>query len=435
MSEFLWGIIGICLFLVFIFLKMPIGFAGALVGFLGICVVRGVGPALSLVAAEPFRVGSTYVYSVIPLFILMGYLAAQTGLSANAFYTLNKWVGHMRGGLAMATTGACAIFGAICGDPISTATTMTAVALPEMRKHKYHDRLSLGILAASGNLGFMIPPSLAFIVYAILTEQSIGTLFIAGIVPGLLLALFFIATIWIICRINPVLAPQAPKAGWMERLKSIRGILGILIIIVLVLGGIYAGIFTPTEAGSIGVAGVLLLGLANRQLKWQDFGVVLRRVSTLLGMVFVLIIGAMIFSRFMAVSEISLKLGDFMSGLDISRYYLLVAVLIFYALAGLIMDIMGIMMIVAPILHPIIVGLGFDPVWLAVLTVAMILMGGISPPVGMVVFALSGMVSDAPLFTIYRGVFPFIVAMLVCLVILIAFPQIVLWLPGMMRPG
>jgi len=414
---------------------MPIGFTMLFVGILGIFVVAGAKAALSTIAVEPFSITSEYVFSVIPLFVFMGFLASHTGLSSDAFYAINKWIGHLRGGIAGATSAACAVFAAICGDAISTATTMSAVALPEMRKYKYHDRLSLGTIAASGNLGFLIPPSIPFILYATLTEQSIGTLFMSGILPGIILLFLFLATIFILIKINPQIASPAPKAGWMERIKAIRYIIGLAIIVVLVLGGIYGGIFTPTEAAAVGVFGVFVLGLVNRRITRRGIGTSVSETARMTGMIFILIIGATVFSRFMVISEIPFMLGEFVSGLDIPSIYILIVCAIFYILMGMIMDVMSIMLIVTPILHPLLVALGFDPVWLATVTVVLIMMGQVSPPVGIVVYALSGMVRDVPMFTIFRGALPFMGAMFIGLVLLIAFPQIALFLPHLMKPG
>ncbi len=434
MSLALVGVIGVCVLFVLIFLNMPVGLALAMVGFIGLGVVRGVDPGLSVLGMQYFRTASSYVFSVIPLFVAMGFLASEVGLSADGFHAINKWVGHRRGGLAMATTGACAMFAAICGDAIATATTVATVALPIMRKHKYADVLSLGCLAAGGNLGFLIPPSLGFIFYAILTEQSVGTLFISGILPGLLLTLLFMITIWVWVRFNPRVAPPSPAASWRERLASLRRVIGSLVIILIVLGGIYGGIFTPTEAAAVGVFGVIVLGLVFRRLTWQGFTYSLFETAKLVGRIFILVTGAMVFSRFVTVTEIPLHLAEIIGRLSISPYIVLTIVLIFYILIGFIMDIMSIILLAAPILHPILVGLGFDPVWLAVVTMVTVLMGHISPPVGIVVYGLSGYVKDVSVFLIFRGALPFLIAMLVCLAILVTFPQISLLLPNLMRP-
>jgi len=433
MSLTLLGIAGILILFVLVFLNMPIGLSLAMVGFIGVSIARGLEPGLSVLAIESFRTASTYAFSVIPLFVGMGILASEVRLSSDAFFTLDKWIGHFRGGLAMATTAACAGFAAVSGDPISTSTTVAAAALPEMRKNKYADELSLGCLAAGGNLGFLIPPSLAFIIYAILTEQSIGVLFISGILPGLLLAVLFMSTIWIRCKMRPEFAPQSAASSWWERFRSLRYIIGGSLLIVLVLGSIYAGVCTPSEAGGIGIFGVVVLGLIYRRLTWKGFKRSLHTTARLVGKIFILIIGALIFSRFMVVTEIPLNLAEGIGGLDIPPILVLIIVLIFYILVGTIMDIMSIILLTAPILHPVLVGMGFDPVWLSVLTVITILIGQITPPVGIVVYGLSGYIPDVPVFTIFRGAFPFILAMIVCLILVIVFPQIALLLPNLMR--
>ena len=435
MNVFIWGLIGIAILLVLIFIRVPIGFAMALVGFFGVWLVRGTNPAFSLLATEPYSVSSHYVYSVIPLFIFMGNLASQTRISADAFFALDKWLGHFKGGIAMGTMGTCTIFAAICSDPISTAATTCTLSLSEMRKYKYSDQLSLGTIAAGGNLGFLIPPSLAFIIYGILTETSIGKLFISGILPGLLLAAIYMITISLIVRLNPQMASSRPPASWKERFASTRKLTGVLVVILLILGGIYTGTFTPTEAGAVGVFGVILVALAGRYLTWKGFKGAVKETAGMLAMIFILVIGAMIFSRFLVLTEVPMGMTNFVAGLSVPPILVLIVVLIIYIFIGCIMDIMSIVIVATPILHPVLVSLGFDPLWVAVLTVITILMGNISPPFGIVVFALSGMVPDVPMYTIFKGILPFLLATLVGLAILIAFPQIALWLPGMMGRG
>ena len=435
MSLTIIGIIGVILLFVLIFLNMPIGLSLAMVGFIGVGVIRGYDPGMSIIDMEYFRTASTYAFSVIPFFVGMGFIASEVQLSTDAFYAINKWMGHLRGGLAMATTMACGSFAAVSGDAISTATTVAAVSLPVMRKNEYADVLSLGCLAAGGNLGFLIPPSLGFIFYAILTEQSVGTLFMSGILPGILLTLLFMLTIWVMCKIKPELAPPSAAASWSERFRSLRYIIGSLILIIVVLGGIYSGFFTPTEAGAVGIFGVIVLGLLNRRLKRMGLVSSLHETARLVGKIFILVTGAIIFSRFITVTEIPLHLAEAIGNLKVSPYLILCIVLAFYILIGFIMDIMSIILLAAPILHPVLVGLGFDPVWLAAITMITVLMGHISPPVGIVVYGLSGYVNDVPVFTIFRGALPFIVAMLVCLILLVIFPQIALLIPRLMVPG
>jgi len=435
MSPAMVGIVGFCLFFVLIFLNMPIGFVMALVGFIGFGLIRGFDPAMALLSVQTYRTASEFILGAIPLFIAMGFLAMHLGLSTDLFYAMNKWIGQLRGGLAMAATGACSMFAAICGDAVATAAAVGVVALPQMRKNKYADVLSTGVLASAGNLGFLIPPSLALLIYAVITEQSIGTLFAAGILPGLLLAVFFVITIWLWCRIKPELSTAAPPASWGERFSSLRYISGSVLVIVLVLGGIYGGIFTPTEAAAIGVLGVILVGFIFRRVTWQRFTNGMSDTALLTGKIFILITGARIFMRLITVSEIPLNMSETIATLQLSPYVFLGMVLLFYIIMGFVADILAIILITVPVLHPVLVGMGFDPVWISILIVVTVLMGMITPPVGIVVFALSGVFKDVPVYTIFRGVLPFFGAMIVALVFMIAFPQIVLFLPNLLKPG
>ena len=435
MSLITIAFIGVGIFLILMFLKMPIGLAMALAGFIGICFARGVSPALNNIGVNAYSTATSYHLSVIPLFILMGVLAGYGGVSKDAFSTLHKWVGHFPGGLAMATSGACAAFGAVCGDHIATAATMCSAALPEMRRYKYKDELSLGCIAASGNLGFLIPPSAAFIVYGFITQVSIGSLFMAGILPGLLLTLLFWLAIYLQCRVNPMIAPPGPKVNWRERLKALRGIWGIFILFIIVMGGIYAGVFTPTEAGAVGALATFILSVISRQLTWSGFINSLFETIKTTALIFLLIIGAMIFSTFLTASEIPITLGAYIENLEVNRYVILGAILMFYVITGFFMDIFALLLVSLPIVFPIVVlSLGFDPVFFGVLAVLTIAMGSISPPVGILVFAVHGIVREVPLFTIFRGCLPFLGAMFICLIILVAFPQISLVLPNLMLP-
>ena len=269
MTPICWGVGGICLLLVLIFLKMPVGFAMALTGAVGMCILVGAKAAFSLIANEPFSVSTNFIYCAIPLFVFMGCIGSNTRLSADAFFVLNKWIGRLPGGLAMGSVGVCTIFAAVCADPISTAATITKASLGEMRRYEYRDQLSLGTIAAAGNLGFLIPPSLVLIIYGVLTEQSIGALFMAGVLPGVLISISFMITIYIICSRNPRLAPPGPKTGWMDRIKAIPRLIPVFLILALVMGGIYAGIFTPTEAAAWGVFAILFLSVVLRQISWK----------------------------------------------------------------------------------------------------------------------------------------------------------------------
>lgn len=434
MDLTLAGILGIIVFLIVIFLELPVGISMGLLGFLGLGMVRGWDSGLGVLGLQYFRTAATYAFSVIPLFVLMGFLASEVRISAYAFEVVEKWIGHFRGGLAMATTVACAVFSAICGDSIATATTLSAVSLPAMRKQGYSDVLSLGCLASGGNLGFLIPPSLGFVFYAIITEQSIGSLFISGIGPGVLLTVLFIIVIAVWCRINPQLGPATPKASWKERWVSLPYIIPPFLIILLVLGGIYSGLFTPTEAAAAGCFGCYIIGAATRQLTWRRFRDSLIETAKLVGKIFILVSGALTFSRFITFTELPVRLAEMIGGLDVSPMVILWIVLIFYILVGFILDIMSIILLVAPVLHFVLVALGFDPIFLGSITMVTILMGQISPPFGIVVFGLSGYVPEVPIWTIYRGCLPFLGIMIVGLIICVFVPQFSLFLPMLMVP-
>jgi len=373
--------------------------------------------------------------TVIPLFILMGMLASKAGLSEEAFYAVNKWVGHLPGGLAIATVGGCTGFAAVCGSAAATATTMGTVALPEMRRYKYADQLSLGTIACGGMLGFMIPPSIPFILYAYLTEESIGSLFIAGIFPGLLIAILFIAAIYITCRLNPSLGAKGPRVGWRERMTALYHIWGVLLLFLLVLGGLYSGVFTPTEAGAVGAFVALVLGLAKRRLTWKKFAASLADTGRVTGMIFILIIGANILNVFIAMTEFPFTLANYVGGLPIPPIAVMLALIVVFIIVGFFMDIMAVMILAVPIIYPLLMAIDINPVWFGVLVVLTVMIGHITPPVGIVVYAVGGIVREVPLFTIFRGVWPFFYAMIIALIILVAFPQISLWLPGMMMPG
>jgi len=427
--------IGIGLFLIFMFLRMPIGIAMLLSAFIGIWLIRGMPAALNTTGIALYRTASTYNLSVIPLFIFMGVLAGAGGVSKSAFDTLNKWLGHLPGGLAMAATGACAAFGAVCGNHIATAATMCEAALPEMRRYNYDDKLSLGCISASGNLGYLIPPSGAFIVYGFMTETPIGQLFISGILPGLVLTVMFMAQIYLQCRLNPRLGPTAPAVvSWKERLISSKGILGIVVVFIIVMGGIYAGFFTPTEAGAVGVAAVFLLGLIGRQLTMKGFLNSLLEAAKVSAMIMLLIIGAKLFTSFLTLTEVPITLTTFIEGLSVNRYIILAAILAVYVICGFFMDIFAVLMVSLPIVFPIVVlQLGFDPLYFGVLSVTTIMIGAISPPFGVIVFAIHGM-TKVPIFTIFRGCIPFLITMVVGLIILVVFPQISTILPNLMMP-
>ena len=428
------AIVMIVAFLILMFLRMPIGVAMVVTGFLGLVIIRGLPAALSGLSVITWRNGINYSLIVIPLFTWMGLLASYGGISKDAFSSLYKWVGRLPGGLAMACTCACAAFGAVCGSHVATAVTMCTVALPEMRKYNYSDEFSLGCIAASGNLGIIIPPSTAFIVYGFVTETSIGSLFISGILPGILITIMFCVQIYIQCRLNPQLGIIGPRTSLKEKVISLKGLWAIVLVFIIVMGGIYAGFFTPNEAAAVGAFAVLIIGLVNRQLTWKGFRSSLAETGKITAMIMILIIGAMLFGAFITTSELPQTTANLVKTLSVNRYLIMGAILVFYILAGFIMDIYSVLIISLPIFFPIVTALGFDPVHFGVLSVLTVMMGAISPPFGVVVFAVGGMNRDVPLFTIFRGAFPFLLCMLLGLIILLIFPEISTFLPNLAMP-
>lgn len=427
--------IGIAIFFVTMFLGVPIGVSMLLSGFIGVWLICGLPAALNNTSVVIWRQANTYLMTTIPLFIFMGTLAGVAGLSSDAFATLYKWLGHLPGGLAMATTGTCTAFGAVCGHPVATSATMIYVALPEMRKYGYADELSVGTIVAAGNLGAIIPPSIILIVYGFMTETSIGPLFMAGILPGVLITLMFWSQIYLQCRLNSKLAPQRPAASWKERLIALKGIWGIAAAFIIIMGGIYAGFFTPTEGGAIGAAAVFLLGIVNRRLTRRGFLDALFEAGRMTAMIMLLIFGAMLFNVFIAASQLNFMLADFVEGLVINRYIIVAAVMVFYLICGFFLDIMAIFIVTLPTTYYMAVVLaGFDPVHFGLLCTVNILIGGITPPVGLHVFVIAGMCPEVPLSTIFRGCWPFAATMVVALIILLFFPQISLIIPDLAIP-
>jgi C4-dicarboxylate transporter, DctM subunit len=428
------GAIGVGIFLVLMFLKMHVGIAMMIGGFVGIMLARGLPAAFSTISTTVYRVGSSEYLAVVPLFVLMGILAGSGGVSAGAFQAFNKWFGHLRGGLAMAAVGACAAFGAVCGDNIATAATMCKVALPEMRKYGYSDVLSTGAIAAGGNLGILIPPSTAFIVYGFITQTPIGSLFISGIIPGILLTVMFMVTIYIMCKANPGLARKAPAASWKERFVAIKDVWGIVVVFLIVMGGLLRGFFTPSEAGAVGAVAVILVSLINRKFSFKSTGSSLLEAGKITAMIMLLIFGAMIFSHFLTTSEIAQGIANTIREADLNKFLVMAIIMIIYILLGCIMDIWALLIITLPIFFPLLSDIGFDSLQFGVLSVLCIMIGCITPPVGVVIFALSGMVRDVPMFDIFKGAMPFLTAMVILLIILIFVPQLSTFLPDLMIP-
>jgi tripartite ATP-independent transporter DctM subunit len=358
----------------------------------------------------------------------MGSVAYYSGISGKLYDAANKFLGRQRGGLSMATIVACAAFACICGSTNASAAAMGKVTIPEMKRHNYAPSLASGCVAAGGTLGILIPPSTVFIIYGVLTEQSIGKLFASGIIPGVLLSLLFIVTIVVLCRIDPTLAPTGIATAWKEKLSALSGVVVPLVVFVLVMGGMFAGWFTPMEAGAAGAGSILLIALVRRQLSWQGFLDALADTTKISCMVFVIITGAMIFGRFLAVTRVPFEMAEWIGGLALSRYTVMALIVLGYLIAGCFMDSLALITLTVPILLPVIENLGFDPIWFGVIIVLVTELGVITPPVGINVYVINGVAPDIPLDVIFKGVLPFIVPIVVTIGLLVAFPEIALYL-------
>ena len=432
MEPVIVGILGIIVLLIFMALRLPIFLSFCLVGLIGAVYLANLGAAINTFALVPYAQAAHYELITIPMFVLMGEFVYYSGISGELFGAVRKWIGHLRGGLGMATIGACAGFAAACGSSVASAATMGTIALPEMKKYKYDNRLATGSVAAGGTLGILIPPSTGFILYGVLTEQSIGRLFIAGIIPGIVLAFLMILVIYFKVRRNPGLAAPAPKANWEERFSALKGLALVLALFLLVIGGIYGGIFTPVEAGGVGAFGAFVIALARRKLSRESLTHALVETMHTSCMIFAIIIGAVIFNYFMCVSRLPMELSGLVSGLPISRYGILAIILLMHVILGCFMDALAMIILTIPIVFPAVMALGFDPIWFGVIIVILIETALITPPVGMNVYVLSGVAPDVTLEDIFRGVFPFLISLIVCIGILIALPELATFLPNLM---
>ncbi len=427
------GTIGILVLVVFLFTNMPVGFVMGLIGFLGFSYIKGFGPGSSLLAKDVFEVFSSYGLTVVPLFVFMGQLSFYSGISRRLYDSAYVLFGSRRGGLAMATVGACAGFSAISGSTNATAATMATVTLPEMKRYGYDMGLATGTVAAAGSLGILIPPSVIFIVYGILTEQSIGKLFAAGIFPGLLLSGLFLIVIYIRVLLNPTLAPPGPKTSLRKKIRSFIGVFEALIIFALVMGGIFLGIFTPTEAAATGAFFTLSLAIVRRQLSWDGFLKSIASTTRISCMVMVIVAGATVFGHFMAVTRVPFEISNWVANLPLPNFAIMLVIILIYLLGGCFMDAFAMIMLTIPIFFPVAETLGYDPIWFGVVIVLIAEMGVITPPVGINVYVVYGVAKDVPLEVIFRGVLPMLLALLVCNLIILIFPQIALFLPGLMR--
>jgi tripartite ATP-independent transporter DctM subunit len=432
MSPMIIGVTGLAALFVLLMIRVPVAFAMFVVGFFGIASLNGTNAATSLLASETFTLASSPELVVIPLFILMGNVASATGMSRQLYNAAYAFVGQVRGGLASATVIGCGGFAALSGSSVASALTMGKVALGEMDRYDYDTRLSTGVVAAGGTLGILIPPSTGFVIYAILTEQSIGRLFLAGVFPGLLLLAMFVATITLLCWLRPEFGPPGPRTSIREKLRALLGAAPIVAIIVFTIGGIYGGLFSPVEAAAVGAGLVIVLGFMSRTLNVFELWQATRQSIVTTATVMLILIAAHLLNPFLALSHIPDAVGAFITGLDMSFYSILAIILLVYLALGCVLEGFAMMVLTLPIFFPIITQMGIDPIWFGVLVVLTLEMGLISPPVGLNVFIVKSVAPHVPLSTIFYGVMPFWITMLVTLAILVAFPQIALFLPNTM---
>lgn len=433
MSLVAIGLLGVVICFLLIFLGMPIYVAFTGVGFVGLWMVRGLKAALSSLGSVPYSTACNYVWSVVPLFVWMGYIVFYSDIAGEFFDGVRRWIGHIRGGLAHAVVVGNAIFGACCGNPIASAVTFTSMCLPEMRRYGYADRLTLGGIAAAGLLAALIPPSMPFIIYGAVTETSIGKLFIAGVVPGLVLTALYMAVVHLWCTRDPQVGPPGPRSTWGQRLRSGLGMWSIVVIMLAIIGGIFAGVFTPTEAGAAGAAVVLLLSLFRRKLSWVGFKKSLVETGLTTGMVGMLLVGTMLFNSFLVATGLPRVIGTAVINIShrspVVFMFISVAVLLFM---GMFLDAIPILMLTIPILHPVAVKLGIDPLHYSIVVNIALLLGTLTPPFGMVVYAVHNTAKDVELMEVFRGTYPFIAAGLVMQVLAIFFPTLSTWLPSLM---
>lgn len=431
MSPITIGLIGIVVLILIFALSMPVGFAMAFVGLIGFCYLVSPQAGFSLLARDVFATFSSYSLTVIPTFLFMGSITFAIGMSQRLYDAGYTMFGQIRGGLAMATIVGCAGFAAICGSTNATAAAMARVSLPEMKRYNYDDSLATGSVAAAGSLGILIPPSTIFIVYGILTGQSIGKLFLSGVLPGLLLATLFIASVSLLCWRYPSLAPRGEPATWQEKIAGLTGIVEMLVLFGLVMGGLFLGWFSPTQAGAVGSAGALLIGLIRRQLSWRGLFFAIKDTLRITCEVMIIVTGAIIFGHFIAVTTIPLIATDWVGGLPLPSMAIMGLIVLMYLLGGCFMDALALITLTIPIIYPVVLALGFDPIWFGVIIVLVTEMGVITPPVGINVYVIKGIAEDVPLETIFKGIFPFLGALIVAVGILMAFPKIATFLPSL----
>jgi C4-dicarboxylate transporter DctM subunit len=433
MSEMVIGAIGMAILFLLIFFKLPIGVCMAIVGCAGVIYFAGLRAGLATLEQVPFSTIANYALASLPLFVVMGTFCHFGGVSEGLYSAINKIIGHWRGGLAMATVASCAGFAAVSASSLATVATIGKVALPEMKKYGYSDRLSTGSIAAGGTMGSLIPPSGMMIIYGIIVEVSIGRLFIAGIIPGILEAVFYMIVISALCSINPLTGPAGARTTFREKIASLKSLWSVILLFALVLGGIYFGIFSPTEAAGVGACGALLVVIINRRFSWQILKQSLIEAGSITAMVMVLMIGAHILVAFLAMSRLPFELASIIGGLQINPYFIMAAIMVIYIILGCIMDAMAMVLLTVPVLAPVVTALGFDLIWFGIIVVRATEIGAITPPIGINVFVMKDVAKDIPMSTIFKGILPFFIADLFHVTLLIAFPEIALFLPKFMK--
>ena len=432
MSTDAVAVIGFVSLFTLMLLRVPIGMALGLVGVTGFGYLTSMTPALKIVGHTTMRTVTDFNYAVVPLFLLMGSFATTSGMSRELFRAANAFIGHLRGGLGIATILACGGFAAICGSSVATAATFSRVAYPEMRRFNYPESFSAGVIAAGGTLGIMIPPSTVLAIYGIITEQDIGKLFIAGVIPGILAVFMYAATVSIIGWARPGFLPSGPKANWSERIDALKHVWATLLLFGFVIGGLYGGIFTATEAAGAGAGGAYIIGLARRRLSWKQTLQCLLETTRTTAAVFTILIGALLFGYFLTITQTPQKVTAFLTGLGIGNYGVLTLILIMYLLLGCLMDALAIVILTVPIIFPLIKQMGFDPIWFGIIIVMTVELGLIHPPVGMNIFVIKSVLEDIKISTIFAGVIPFIITDIIRLIILVLFPILATWLPSHM---
>ncbi len=437
MTNIEFGALLFAICLVLIALRMPVGVAMFVVGGFGFVSLAGWSAFLNLLNTGPFGRVSSYTLSVLPLFLLMGQFATQAGLSRSLFEAARAWVGHRRGGLAISTICGCAAFGAICGSSIATGATMASVALPEMKRYGYSGALATGTLAAGGTLGILIPPSVILVIYAIITEQSVGKLFLAALIPGIIATIGYSISIAVYVRLNPEAGPAAPPVPLRERMRSLGAVWPVAAIFVLVIGGIYLGVFTPTEGAAIGAAATGLVAIAFGRLSWESFASSLLETAQATAMIFIILISAEIYNGFLALSQIPVELADLLAASGLAPMSILVGILLVYLVLGCVMDSLAMILLTVPVFFPLVTGLDFGfseeeiAIWFGILALIVVEVGLITPPIGLNVYVINSLADGVPLGDSFRGIVPFLLSDFVRVAIILALPATCLWLPGL----